>query len=414
MLDRRSFLRQGASAAIGSPLAWAAAPGFLRRFLGEKALRSGHGSPENALVVVRLGGGNDGLNTVVPMEDEDYHRARPTLRAAAKGAIRIDDRLGLNAEMKALRSLLDAGRLAIVPTAGYPNPNRSHFRAMDIWETGLPEKELVLTGWLGRALDAAGDLPEGSLPAASFGDPELPLSLVGERGRATAILSLDAYRVAPAGGPGADARRSLLAALAAESRPEGTDLAFVAAATRSAFASAEALEQATSNATVSAAYPATDLGRDLRAVSQVLRAGFGTRLFHVSHYGFDTHAEQASVQPRLLREFAEAVAAFFADLDGQGLGGRVLLLAFSEFGRRVRENGSHGTDHGAAGPMFLAGPVNGGVHGPPPDLANLDDGDVRFAVDFRSVYAAVLERWLGWRATLALGTRFEPLPLIRE
>ncbi|MCI0588247.1 MAG: DUF1501 domain-containing protein [Planctomycetes bacterium] len=413
MLDRRSFLRRGAFAAIGPPLAWASAPGFLRHFLGEKALRSGHGSPENALVVVRLGGGNDGLNTVVPFEDDAYHRARPTLRAAAKGAIRIDDRLGLNAEMRALRPLLDAGRLAIVPTAGYPNPNRSHFRAMDIWETGLPEKELVLTGWLGRALDAAGDLSEGSLPAVSFGDPELPLSLVGDRGRATAILSLDAYRVAPAAGPGSELRRSLLADLAAHPRPQGTDLAFVAVASRSAFASAEALERATSNAKVSAAYPATDLGRDLRAVSQVLRAGFGTRLFHVSHYGFDTHAEQSSVQPRLLREFAEAVAAFFADLDGQGLGGRVLLLAFSEFGRRVRENGSHGTDHGAAGPMFLAGTVSGGVHGPPPDLANLDDGDVRFAVDFRSVYAAVLERWLGWRAEATLGAAFEPLPLLR-
>src|SRR5262245_33882559 len=241
MLDRRTFLRRGAFAAIGSPLAWASAPGFLRQFLGEKALRSAHGSPENALVVVRLGGGNDGLNPVVPFEDDAYHRARPTLRSAAKGTIRIDDRLGLNAEMKALRPLLDAGRLAIVPTAGYPNPNRSHFRAMDIWETGLPEKELVLTGWLGRALDAARDFPEGSLPAAPFGDPALPLSPVGEAGRATVILPLDAYRVAPAAGPGADARRSLLAGLAAESRPEGTDLPFVAAATRSAFASAEAL-----------------------------------------------------------------------------------------------------------------------------------------------------------------------------
>ncbi|HET6204894.1 MAG TPA: DUF1501 domain-containing protein [Planctomycetota bacterium] len=412
MLDRRSFLQQGASAAIGSPLAWCAAPRLLRALLGERALRSGSGSTENALVVLRLRGGNDGLNTVVPFEDDAYHRARPTLRAAAKGAIRIDDRLGLNPEMKALRPLLESGRLALVPTAGYPKPSRSHFRAMDVWESALPDREHVSTGWLGRALDASRDLSGGSLPAASLGDPELPLSLWGERGRAAAILSLETYRLAPRTGPGAAACRSLLAGLQGEARPEGTDLAFVAAAMRAAFASAESLERATTDAGGSAAYPATDLGRDLRAAARVLRAGFGTRLFHVSHSGFDTHAEQASAHPRLLRELAEAIAAFFADLDAQGLGGRVLLLAFSEFGRRVRENGSHGTDHGAAGPVFLVGPVKGGIHGPAPDLRDLEEGGVRLGVDFRSVYATVLERWLGWRAEPVLGARFEPVGVL--
>ena len=413
-LNRRDFLRQGTYAALSTPLAWGAAPRLLRELLGDAAVRSGEGSPANALVVVRLEGGNDGLSAVVPFADDAYHRARPSLRAAAKGILRLDDRLGLNAAMEPLRPLLEAGRVAVVPTAGYPNPNRSHFRSMEIWETALPDREHVLAGWLGRALDAARDLPEGSLPAASLGDAELPLSLVGDRGRAMAILSLEAFRVAvhPPVGPIAEARRALLEEVARERRASGSDLAFVAQATRAAYASANALERATKEATVSASYPATDLGRNFRAVSQVLRAGFGTRLFHVSHAGFDTHAEQAQAHARLLREFAEAAAAFCTDLASQGRADGVLLLAFSEFGRRLRENGSRGTDHGAAGPMFLVGPVRGSVHGPPPDLADLDEGDVQLGVDFRRVYATVLERWLGWQAEPVLGGRFDPVDFL--
>jgi len=400
---RRQLLHDGAVAALGAPLAWASAPAILARLLGERGLRARAVDPERALVVVRLNGGNDGLNTVVPFEDDAYHRARSTLRVPASEVLRVDDRLGLAPSLAPLEPLLERGRIAVVPCAGYPSPNRSHFRSMEIWETALPDREGVSSGWLGRALDAVDDA--GALAGVSLGTPDLPLSLAGRSGRSTCVLSLDAYRLEA--GP-----RPLLEAVAGAPRDAGSETAFVADALRSAYGSAAALESALAKGRASAEYPDTPLGRDLRSVARLLDAGFGTRLFHVDHSGFDTHSEQAGQHARLLREFADAVAAFLADLDRAGRSDRVLVLAFSEFGRRVRENGSRGTDHGAAGPMLLFGPVRPGVHGPPPDLDNLEDGDVRFAVDFRRVYAAILEGWLGWRAEPVLGEAFEPLPVV--
>jgi uncharacterized protein (DUF1501 family) len=316
--------------------------------------------------------------------------------------------------MGALEPLLGAGRIAVVPCAGYPNPNRSHFRSMEIWETALPEREGVASGWLGRALDALGEVGAGALAGVSLGTPDLPLSLAGRSGRATCVLSLDAYRLdeGPGKGPLAPRRRLLLESVTKASRERGSESAFASESLRSAYESAAALESALAKGRASSEYPDTSLGRDMRSVARLLDASFGTRLFHVDHGGFDTHAEQAGQHSRLLREFAEAVAAFLADLEGAGRADQVLVLAFSEFGRRVRENGSRGTDHGAAGPMFLFGPVRPGVHGGRPNLGNLVDGDLRFDVDFRRVYAAVLEGWLGWRAEPVLGAAFEPLGVV--
>ena len=386
MPNRREFLARGAGLgvlALGAPT-----PTVWRR--AAAAAEPKGGLP--VLVVVELSGGNDGLNTVVPAADDLYHKARPTLRVELKSALRLDDRVGLHPSMVDLHRLWDKGELAVVQGVGYPNPNRSHARSMEIWQAGTPGPA-TLEGWLGRAWDA-----DPSLGACHVGDEAIPLAVRGRRASTTSISRLDDIRP----GPGA---------AFSDRSPSGDDLAREIqarmAATRDRAARLEAMIGHGPETR-----PDSLEGR-LATVRVLLEQDPSLRVFYTSQRGFDTHASQQYAHAELLRVVSSAVAKFLADVRGRGLADRVVVLIYSEFGRRVRENAQRGTDHGAAGPVLVAGgPVRGGLFGPAPDLSSLVDGDLPFAVDFRDVYAALLRRWLGVDPAPILGRDGGTLPLV--
>lgn len=403
MSSRRHFLEatlRGSALLALSPTV----PGFLARTACAVA-------PERdarVLVVIELNGGNDGINTVVPFQDEGYAKNRRDLRLRTNELIKIGDGIGLNPAMGDAAKLLDSGRLSIVQGVGYPNPNRSHFESMEIWQSArFDPEERNDTGWLGRGLDA-GPLPASSQvsPAMFVGAGPPPLALRGRRAVASALERIDDFAL-----NGAVDSKPASRAAAAEN-----DLnAFVRRSTLDAYATADRLAGISRAKTASAGYPSTALAGRLRTISDLIKTGLGARVFYTTQAGYDTHVGQFQVHPSLLTELFGALRAFLDDLTGSGLAERVAVLCFSEFGRRVAENGSAGTDHGTAGPVFLAGSsVRPGLAGTYPSLTELVDGDLKSSTDFRRVYAGVLEDWLKLPSAAALGAKFEPMPLFRE
>jgi uncharacterized protein (DUF1501 family) len=365
-------------------------------FLARTARAAGPQADARVLVVVQLDGGNDALNTAVPFADPEYAKLRPRLRLDEDGLVKLNDSLGLHRALKPLGKLWDDGHLAVVPGVGYPNPSRSHFASMAIWHTARFDEEEVKAsyGWLGRALDEGGGescVVGGDAPQAVRGRRAPAVSLT----RAEDLLLADPVAVKAAiGTPGRD----------------DDLLGFVRRQAADATASAEKVAAMTRDKS-DAAYPATALGRKLQLAARMLRAGSAARVYYTAQGGYDTHAQQPNTHFNLLSEFAGAVAAFFADLTAAKLADRVALLAFSEFGRTVKENGSGGTDHGTAGCVFVAGPgVKGGVCGTLPSLTDLVNGEPKMTTDFRRVYAATLSDWLGLPAA-GLGGAFEPVKL---
>jgi len=400
-LSRRRFLQSSALLAL-SPLV----PAFLPRLASAAQEGAADG---RILVVVQLDGGNDGLNTVVPYADDAYARHRPTLRLRPQELIKLDDRVGLPRSMQAAARLVEDGRLAIVQGVGYPNPNRSHFHSMAIWHTADPklqEADRSTLGWLGRAFDRL-DRPSDGTDAVYVGTDDLPRALVGRRAAALSMSAADdlALRL------GAEDRAARADAAAGAA---GNDLlAFVRRRMLEAYGTADQLTDSARGTAADVVYPQTPLANRLRLIARIIRSGAGARVYYASHGSFDTHSDQLARHSALLYEFSGAVKAFLDDLKAARLSDRVLLLAFSEFGRRVAENGS-GTDHGTAGPVFLAGDaVRAGPASLPPDLANLDNGDLKPTSDFRQVYASVLEDWLQLPSEPVLGGTFKPVPVLR-
>ena len=398
MTSRRAFLRtslRGSSLIALAP----SIPGFLAR----TARAADPEADGRVLVVVQLDGGNDGINTVVPFGDTGYARHRSALRLPDDRLLKIDDRLALHPSMGGAMRLLESGRLAIVPGVGYPNPNRSHFESMAIWQTArLDPDDRTGQGWLGRAFDEAG----GASRSLYVGSGPPPVALRGRRASAASLERLDDYAPAPAVADGPT--------VAGPNPVEGDDLAaFVRRSTLDAYATADQLA-ALSRDGDAARYPSTGLADRLRMVARLLKAGHAARVYYASQPGFDTHAGQLPTHARLLGELSGALEAFLDDLADAGLADRVLVLCFSEFGRRLAENGSAGTDHGTSGPVLLAGgAVEAGIVGPYPSLEKPEDGDLATAVDFRRVYATVLSGWLGLPVATSLVEPFEPLPLLR-
>jgi uncharacterized protein (DUF1501 family) len=391
---RRAFLRTSTLLALAP-----AVPAFLAR----TARAAAPDRDGRVFVVVQLDGGNDGLNTVVPFGDDAYGRLRRVLRVPANELIKLDGHAGLHPALKPAAGLLEAGQLAVVQGVGYPNPNRSHFRSMAVWHTARfdPEEHTGL-GWVGRALDGGPAVQSGH-PGSVFVGPEAPpVALRGRRAPSSALARLDDLALPETAGAGE----------AAVGPGDGDDLSgFVRRVTLDAYAAAARVKEA-ARAEAGAGYPGSDLAGRLRLIARLLKSGFGARVFYTLQAGYDTHAQQAIPHAALLGELASALAAFFADLGAARLGDRVAVLAFSEFGRTVKENASGGTDHGTAAPVFLAGPaVRGGAAGTPPSLTDLEAGEPRMTVDFRQVYATVLEDWLGLPAKAALAGEFERLPL---
>ena len=380
------------------------------RALAQTPLPGLPGSEERCLVLVNLYGGNDGLNCVVPHGDPRYYQMRPSLAIAQQDVIAIDERIGLNPGMRSLKAMYDRGSVAIVQGVGYPNPDHSHFRSTEIWQTAAPER-YEHTGWLGRYFDGA-DLPPQNMFKGVSVSRVLPEVLVSDRTDIPAIPSLGGYTLA------GDSNAAKRAAFSQEARDwhlpfASPYLAHVMRVEGDAQRSSEELPGLVAGYTSKASYPATDLGRSFALAAQIVGSNLGTKVIYVEHGSFDTHVSQKETQNRLLAQFSDAIAAFYDDLAAHGNDRRVLTVTFSEFGRRVEENGSRGTDHGEASPLFIVGGgVKGGIYGMQPDLAATNMGNLRYSVDFRSVYATVLERWLGRPSAPVLAGNFSQLPVL--
>lgn len=383
------------------------------RFLSRSALAlDGPQTDARILVVLQLTGGNDGLNTFIPYQDDAYYRARPVLAVPRGQVLRLTDDCGVHPQMQGIKDLFDAGWVSVVQGVGYPNPNRSHFESMDLWHTCCAEpKARDGTGWLGRAAQRLGDAG-AALPAVHVDSAEVPLAL-GTSGVAVPSLHHpDEFRL-DAGGEGGklDALRAIVSASPSRATD---DLLFVQRTTLTACDQAERIAQAARQGASGASYPGYGLGEHLRLIANLISANLGARIYYTSLSGFDTHAKQRNHHPQLLAQIGQSLKAFFDDLAARKLADRVLVLTFSEFGRRVHENYSEGTDHGAAAPMMLVGPgVAPGVHGAAPNLTDLDDGDVRMQLDFRAVYASVLQNWLQVDPSAVLGRSYPLARILR-
>ncbi len=400
-MNRRHFFKQSA----GLITLGAAAPAFLAR-----AAEAAKADPDQRiLVIVQLAGGNDGVNTVIPFADDAYHAARPSLAFKKDAVLKVNDHIGLHPQLSGLKELYDEGALSIIQGVGYPHPNRSHFRSMDIWNTAQPESEITGDGWLGRALDSSAARFAGKVPALALGTENLPLALVAPRTNVPSIRTLEDYqlRFGEGGSKSDHELRQKLARKLADGSSAGGDLNFVRQTLGTAIDSAQRLKEVAASYQPAAAYPQTGLASSLKTVAQLIAGELGTRIFFVSLGGFDTHSRQAGAHNALLAELSGAVSAFFKDLREHKLADRVLLATYSEFGRRLKENGSLGTDHGAASQMFVVtGAAKGGVVGAHPSLTDLDDGDLKHHTDFRSVYATLLDRWLHIPSEPVLGGKF--------
>jgi uncharacterized protein (DUF1501 family) len=393
MLSRRALLRTSALLSLAPVV-----PAFLSRTArAARAERDGR-----VLVILQLDGGNDGINTVVPFGDEGYKEHRRELRLPTDRLLKVADGLGLHPSMRGSADLLEGGRLAIVQGVGYPNPDRSHFESMTIWQTATPGRPGGdVMGWLGRALDAG---PLGHGPASiHVGDEALPRALTARRATSASFADVSDLALALPAPPEAG-------------EPAESDLAaFVNRTVTGAYATAAELEAATAGgADASARYPDTGLSKRLGLIARSIKSGSPARVYYAIQPGYDSHALQLPAHARLLGELSGALRAFLDDLGAARLADRVVVMAFSEFGRRPRENGSLGTDHGTAGPLFLAGPsVKAGVFGKTPSLGELADGDLKWSTDFRSVYATLLARWLHLPADEILAGHFDGLPVLK-
>jgi uncharacterized protein (DUF1501 family) len=417
MLHRRQFLTR---ALQGSSLV--ALGGVVPEFLARTA-RAAEPGRDSVLVVVEMGGGNDGLNTVIPYADELYAKVRPTLKITRDRVVRVNDQVGLHPAMRSLDALLQKGQLAVVQGVGYPNPDRSHFESMDIWQSADPRRKQS-TGWLGRSgpqLQAGG----GDLPMVHVGPKGLPLALQGAGGGAVSINDKQAYRMDLGGGTAdrRQARRQLVEDLAKTEGPDDGLLQFVQRRQLKTMTTLDRLQEVLRDHRESGGNmvfangrwaQAGSLSTKLQLVAQLIQKGFGTRAFYVTIDGFDTHSGQAETHARLLGEVADGISSFFDTLQKAGHASRVRLMTFSEFGRRVQENGSQGTDHGAASCLFVAGPkLKAGAVGPHPSLSDLDFGDLKHHTDFRRVYATLLDAWLGCDSQVVLGGKFEHVDALK-
>lgn len=398
MLSRRDFMRASSLIALAPSVP---------AFLAQTVRAADPVRDSQVLVVIQLDGGNDGINTIVPFADEGYGRNRRQLRLPTDRVIKINDQVGFHPSMRDAATLLESGRLAVVQGVGYPNPNRSHDVSMAIWHTcRFDREEHKGLGWIGRALDSARDpTAVGGAPASLLvGRDPPPVAIRARRSTAAVMADLSDYALANA---------APLAQKVGEADPADDLAAFARRSALDAYTTAERLNELAREKDSGTSYPITELARRLSLVSRLIKAGFETRVYYVVQPGYDTHLVQLETHAQLLEELSSGLRAFLDDLAASGEADRVTVLAFSEFGRRVEENASRGTDHGTAGPVLVAGPnVTPGLIGTTPALTDLDEGDLKAGVDFRNVYASIIQDWLGLRSEPALGGSFSPLKLV--
>ena len=410
MITRRDFMVSGLSATATGIIV----PPVLARSVFAATADGIHN--DRVLVVLQMGGGNDGLNTVVPYGDPAYLSARPTIGVAPDKVLPLASGVGLNPAMPNLKSLFDRGELAIVQGVGYDNPTYSHFEGLYVWEHADPARQQT-DGWLGKLLAAQLDTQGHPLTGCALGQPSTPAELGDPDATVSVIQSVDSYNVM--GGAGHRA-----AAPALYRRTPGIygalfdqALATAEAGIAAVATSASAYKPAVSYTPQSTVYGSKNsLATSLQLTAEMIVTQPSVKICHVVLGGFDTHQDENARQDALLAYVDSAVSAFLQDIAAHGMGDRVLLMTWSEFGRRVAENGSRGTDHGAAAPVFIAGgPVKGGLYGEAPSLTNtIDSGNLKYTVDFRSVYQTIIRDWLQGDATSVLGASFPELPFVRQ
>jgi uncharacterized protein (DUF1501 family) len=391
--SRRDFLSLGVKALAVAPLLLGRTP--LTAYATHPMLRMLQGlETDRILVLIQLNGGNDGLNTVIPLTDDLYYQRRPSLGIRAANAFRIDTDTAFNRGMSGLEAFWNEGKMAVLRNVGYPNQNLSHFRSTDIWKTGTDANVVDDTGWMGRTLhglhpDYVENIPEKPL-AVQIGGTQSLMFQGPDGAMAMTIRNTEIFeRLAQSG-----------EAYPTDGLPDtayGRELAWVRRVANQSYTFAGAVKQAASAAANQAAYPTGQIGESLAIAARLIKGRLGSRIYMVSMTGYDTHANQLARHEDLLRQMSNSVVAFYADLAQAGMGGQVVAATFSEFGRRVNENGSAGTDHGSAAPLFLFGEgVKGGFHGAAPRLNQLDSaGNLRFDTDYRQVYATLMRDWLG-------------------
>jgi uncharacterized protein (DUF1501 family) len=408
--SRRDFLKTSTLLGLGATV-----PSFLGRTALAADTSDKAGSKDTLLVVVQLTGGNDGLNTVIPFKDADYYKHRPTIAIPKDQVKKIGKEIGLHPAMDATARLLDErSAVCVVQGVGYPNPSQSHFRSMDIWQAGSTDATLT-EGWLGKAMK---EKSAAAFHLAAENEAS-PLALAGAPARVPSLTSLEEFQVKTAAASRADreAQQHLITEATRSSGSQGSPglLDFVARTQLNTYASSDRLAAIGRSYRPKSPYPASPFANRLRLCAQLIDAGLGTRIFYVSLDGFDTHAAQggaAGAHARLLRQLSDAISAFYRDMEERGHKDRLCVMTFSEFGRRVIENGSKGTDHGSGAPMFLyGGKVKAGLVGEHPSLSKLENGNLVHAIDFRRIYAAVLDRWLGIDSKQVLGAAYKPIEL---
>jgi uncharacterized protein (DUF1501 family) len=412
-LSRRAMIRDGllnVSAGMIMPSIFSRAV----RAAGNAAREGAHwaqAAQNRTLIVVQMAGGNDGLNTLVPYTDSAYYSARPTIAIPQTAVLPLDQRLGLHPSLDALMPLWQQGHLAAIEGVGYPNPNLSHFASMDIWQT-LDLNGQGGQGWLGKYVAGMVDRDGHPFQSLAVGTT-LPIALNALSAEVPVVQSAGTYRLRsdPEGdmrAQGANARVATLLKLYNTYPRSAPYAALLDATAQSAVGGSRTLDAAIASYVPGVQYPDTGFARGLKLLAEVIGQGLGLRVGYVTLGGFDTHSAQDSTQADLLKNFAEGLAAFYADLQAHNKADDVVVMTWSEFGRRVEENASQGTDHGTAAPLFVLGnAVQGGIYGEPPDLTSLDaNGNLVHTTDFRSVYATVLDRWLGAPAAAVLGGNY--------
>lgn len=398
MSTRRAFLKQSALATSGTLLI----PGFLKGFDGPELIAG-----NTKLVVIQLSGGNDGLNTIIPYRNDVYYQLRPKLAIPSGNILKASDELGFHPALAKLNDLYDKGYLGVINNVGYPNPDRSHFRSMDIWHTAANSDQYLQTGWLGRYLDAQCSDCNTAHQALEI-DDVLGLVLKGAQQKGMAMRDPKKLHDTLKG--------NLYRALSkpAADHADERSVSYLYKTLAETVSSADYIYDKTTISKSSITYPKTEFAHRLKTVAQLINSGIDTRVYYASLSGFDTHANQNNRHERLLTTYSEAVHAFVSDLEAENSFSDVMIMTFSEFGRRVKQNASEGTDHGTANNLFIMGKTlkQKGFINETPDLTKLDEGDLIHTVDFRSVYATLLEQWLGTDSSIVLGQKFAKLGFV--
>lgn len=399
-MERRDFLKNTALVS-GAFLV----PAFLKPL---EAIAKGDLTRHKNLVIIQLSGGNDGLNTVIPYGNDIYYQKRKTIAINKPDIITLNDMQGLNPSLSALKEIYDQGWMSIINSVGYPNPDRSHFRSMDIWQTASDSNQFLSTGWIGRYLDSNCQTCKNPYTAIEV-DDTLSLAMKGAKMKGIAVQDPNKLYQAT--------REPFFKDLVHDhgnANLNEDNLGYLYKTMIETYSSADYIQQTSKTYKVTAHYPATQLGNQLKDVSKFINSGLDTRVYYVSLSGFDTHVGQQNQQGRQLKIYGDAVAAFIKDLKATGKLDDTLVMTFSEFGRRVEQNASNGTDHGTANNVFVFGGKlkKQGIFNDSPDLTTLDNGDLKYQIDFRDVYATLLDKWLDVNNSQVLNKNFTGLNLI--